>query len=222
VKIATRPTPALLLFGLLACEPDSHAADAEAGASEEERSEQGPGAAAPLHSSDPVVARWAAGLPDSLLHRAGACPFECCVYRTWTPTGEVPLREQPLRSLPVFHRIPAGQPFQADSGFVRMTGISVLAVADSVDAEAATFGRGDTLVVLDYVGEGRWNVWDGRRVQEVSGFWGAEIANPKAELIGGAEYAREWWVYATTRDGVRGWLDADSVPRLAGADACGG
>jgi hypothetical protein len=220
--MTTRSTPMLLLFVLLACEPDSRGTEGGVGAPEEERSEQGPGAAAPLPSADPVVARWAARVPDSLLHRTGACPFECCVYRTWTPTGEVPLREQPRRSLPIVQRLPAGEPFQADSGFVRITGISVLAVADSVDAGPATFGPGDTLVVLDYLGEGRWNVWDGRRVQEVSGFWGAEVANPKAELIGGAEYAREWWVHATTRDGVRGWIDADSVARLSGADACGG
>ena len=159
---------------------------------------------------------------SSLRHRSGACPFECCVYRTWTPTGEVPLRERPDRSLTAFHRIPAGQPFQADSGFVRITGVSVVAVADSVDADSARFGPGDTLVVLDYVGEGRWNVWDGERVQEISGFWGAEAANPAAELIGGAEYAREWWVHATARGGVQGWIDADSVARLSGADACAG
>jgi hypothetical protein len=103
---------------------------------------------------------------------------------------------------------------------VRITGISVVAVADSVDADPGTFGPGDTLVVLDYVGEGRWNVWDGSRVLELSGFWGAEAPRPVAELIGGAEYAREWWVHATTSDGVRGWLDADSVARLAGVDAC--
>src|SRR5690606_8706775 len=58
--------------------------------------------------SDPVVARWAERVPDSLMHRRNACPFECCVYGTWTPTEDVPLREAPRRALPFVHTVPAG------------------------------------------------------------------------------------------------------------------
>jgi hypothetical protein len=115
---------------------------------------------------------------------------------------------------------------------VRVTGVSLVAVTDSVMAEPAggtPFLPGDTLVVLDYVGEGFFNVWDGERVREIAGFWGAEVMPRHGILLGGdagprAERgeAREWWVHATTRSGERGWFNADSVARLRGADACGG
>ena len=182
-----------------------------------------PGAASPAAADDPV-ARWAALLPDSLRHRAGACPFECCVYRDWTPTGEVPLRARPSHAEPTGTVIAPEQTFTADSGFVRVTGVSLVAVTDSLAPEGPPqppLGPGDTLVVLDYMGEGYWRVWDGERIRELSGFWGAEVFPVRGDLLGGERYAREWWVHATTRAGEKGWFNADSVPRLRGVDACG-
>ena len=179
---------------------------------------------APPAEADPV-ARWAARLPDSLRHRSGACPFECCMYGDWTPTGDVPLRPAPSHAEPVGAMIAADQTFDADSGFVRITGVSLVAVTASVAAEeggGSPLSEGDTLVVLDYVGEGSYNVWDGQRVRQLSGFWGAEIGQPKGMLLGGERYAREWWVHASTRAGEKGWFNADSVARLRGVDACGG
>ena len=180
-----------------------------------------PGAPAP----DDPVARWAALVPDSVRHRRGACPFECCVYRDWTPTGDVALRPRPSQADPTGVMIPPGETFTADSGFVQVTGISLIEVTDSVMAGppgSPPFGPGDTLVVLDYVGEGFWNVWDGERVIEISGFWGAEVFPSQGNLLAGDRYAREWWVHATTRTGEKGWFNADSVARISGVDACGG
>ena len=174
-------------------------------------------------AADPV-ARWAALLPDRLRHGANACPFECCVYRDRTPTDEVPLRPEPIHSTLVALRIPAGETFRADSGFVWVTRVSLVAVLDSVMAEGlggTPFLPGDTLVVLDYVGEGFFNVWDGGRVREVAAFWrSAAGSGAGGAEIRGAEYAREWWVHATTRSGRTGRFDADSVAPLRGADTC--
>jgi hypothetical protein len=186
------------------------------------RSETPAAAPSPPSADDAALARWTALLPDSLRHRSGACPFECCLYRTWTGTGETPARDAPERTRPIAFRIPAGEPFEADSGFVRITGVSLLAVDARVDAGPTRFEPGDTLVVLDYVGEGYYNVWDGQRVWQVSGFWGAEVGDPRASLIGGDRYAREWWTHVTTQRARTGWIDMDSVPRVRGADACGG
>ena len=176
----------------------------------------------PVDTSGVALTRWAAALPDSLVHRSGACPFECCVYGTWTGTDVVPLRAEPRRANPVVATIPAGEPFAADSGFVRLTGISVLVVQDTVNAGPTTFDPGDTIAVLDYIGEGFFNVWDGKQVWQVEDFWGGLQPMPEAGLLGGGRDGREWWVHATTKDGAKGWLDADSVARLRGADACGG
>src|SRR5687768_9384351 len=74
---------------------------------------EGAAAPEPAAPSAPVpgdpLARWAALVPDSLRHRAGACPFECCVYRDWTPTGDVALRGRPSHSEPTGLVIPPGE-----------------------------------------------------------------------------------------------------------------
>jgi hypothetical protein len=229
MKVTSPPTPVQKALGValalatLACGRGSDARQAD-GAPDGAPEGAVDSVAAPAPTPADAPARWAALLPDSLRHRSGACPFECCVYRTWTGTGEIPLRDEPRRPAPITFRIPAGEPFSADSGFVRITGVSVVAVDDSVEAGPTRFGPGDTLVVLDYRGEGFVNVWDGERVWEVSAFWpfsGATMSDPKGSLVDGDRYAREWWVHATTREARKGWLDADSVARIQGADACG-
>ena len=176
--------------------------------------------AAAADTSGLALLKFAAGLPDSLLHRAGACPFECCAYGTWTGVGVVALRPEPRRAVPKLDTIPAGEPFTADSGFVRLTGVSVLVIQDTVNVGPTTFRPGDTIAVLDYRGEGFFNVWDGRQLWQVEDFWGGLQADPAAGLAGGGKDGREWWVHATTRAGKKGWIDADSVAIPDGADRC--
>src|SRR5690606_5918950 len=172
----------------------------------------------PPASSDPVVQRFRAAVPDSVLIRAGACPFECCLYREWTAEDEIPVLTA-VRGAPQF-TIPAGQRFQADSGTVHVTDVMVVAVEDSVgDPPYWSFARGDTLVVLDYVGEGRYNVWQGGRVLQAEGFWGAGAPVGNATTYG--RWASEWWVHATLPDGRSGWFLASPDVRFAGADGCG-
>jgi hypothetical protein len=166
--------------------------------------------------ADTLVARWAERIPAGLLVRPGACPFECCLYRTWTSTTDVPLRPEPRHGTPPGEgRLAAGEPFEADSGFVRVTGIMLVVPHDTVMG----YGPGDTLLVLDYVGEGFFNLWDGSGVREVSQFWGAESSLRVAETLG--RWEREWWTHATGPEGQRGWFSPDSVPDIDGADACG-
>jgi hypothetical protein len=166
-------------------------------------------------------ADFAARAPDSLFVRRGACPFECCVYGDWALETAAPVRATPAAAAPVTFTLAANQRFRADSGFVRITERQLVAVHDTFDQRpyAALFVPGDTLLVLDYVGEGHYNVWTGTKVLEVEGFWGAGAARPTGtELLG--SYAREWWVHVTAA-GKRGWLLVEQTMRLIGADACG-
>ena len=102
--------------------------------------------------------------------------------------------------------IDSGVRFHADTGFVRITGPGIVAVQDTVFAVAdrrVRFLPGDTLVVLDYRGEGYWNLWQrGRVFENVEGFWGAEIDDPRGAYYG--DYRKEWWVHARRPDGSGG------------------
>jgi hypothetical protein len=175
----------------------------------------------PSRPDSTATAVFAALVPDSLLVRRAACPFECCVYGEWALETGAPVRAAADTNAPATFTLAANRRFRADSGFVRITGRQLVAVHDTFDQRpfAALFVPGDTLLVLDYVGEGHYNVWTGVRVVEVEGFWGAGAARPTGtELLG--RYEREWWVHVNA-DGSQGWLLVEPDMRLIGADACG-
>ena len=170
-------------------------------------------------AADPV-ARWTARLPEGALRRDGACPFECCLYGGWTAGSGIPLLENPEADAAETGELVPGQTFSADSGFVQVTGVALVAVTDTVTPMPdRSLAPGDTLVLLDYVGEGFHTAWLDGDLVEVSDFWSSATDRPRGEVIG--EHASEWWVHATT-DGASGWFRADAEGvQLSGADACG-
>jgi hypothetical protein len=151
--------------------------------------------------------------------RRSGCPFECCSYREWRADSALAVFADERAAGPVAFTLPAGTRFRADSGNVHVTGILLIAVADSVgDPPYWSYGPGDTLVVLDPIGEGHFNVWDGRSVKDVEGFWGAERMPPVAEMLG--RWETEWWVHVTVPDGRSGWARFAAATPPEGADAC--
>ena len=173
-------------------------------------------------SGDSVVGRWRAKVPDSLLLRKGACPFECCVYSDWALRDSAVVQTAPQVDAPTAFVLPDSTVFHADSGFVRIAKIQLVVVHDTLDQrpDAKLFVPGDTLVVLDYVGEGHWKVLTDGRVLEVEGFWGAEQAKPVSEMLG--SYEAQWWAHVTMKDGRKGWLNIRPPMYVIGADKCGG
>jgi hypothetical protein len=89
----------------------------------------------------------------------------------------------------------------------------------------AEFLPGDTLLTLNYIGEGFYRVWDGTGTREVQQFWwpaDAEDAAPDWARHGQATgtYESEWWIRSRRTDGVEGWFRAPDR-YIPGSDACG-
>lgn len=176
---------------------------------------------APAHPDSAAIQRFRGLLPDSVLARANACPFECCVYGTWVAAVEIPMFVEPRRAGSPAFTVSAGDSLRADSGVVFITSIALVAVTDTVfsgPAKRVWMVPGDTLVLLDPIGEGFWTAWRrGEILREVPPFfesWSRESG--AGRLIG--KLAREWWVRATAR-GRTGWFTPDRF-RVTGADAC--
>lgn len=176
-------------------------------------------------SSNPdsaALERYRRALSPSVLTRKGACPFECCVYGDWLADATFPLYGDPqISSGPAFV-LNKGEKFKADSGVVFVTGIGLAIVDDTVFRYAD--GKpwllpGDTLVLLDPIGEGYWNAWRrGEILKEVPPFFESIPEAKRGRLIGKPE--REWWVHATAGN-RSGWINMQRA-RVRGADACGG
>jgi hypothetical protein len=208
-----------LLFGLAACDRQretSVRADSTAAARVQD-------SLALTASGDVVIARWRARVPDSVFIRKGACPFECCGYTEWALRDSAVVVTEPRRGAVAAFVLPDSTRFMADSGFVRVTDVQLIVVGDTIDQRpyAALFLPGDTMVVLDYVGEGHWKVFYKDRIVEVEGFWGAEQPGlPVAEMLG--RYSSEWWAHITMKDARKGWLLIVPPMQVIGADGCGG
>ena len=155
----------------------------------------------------------------------GACPFECCRYGKWKVLGGAVLRAAQSSQAPVVGHVASGTEVRADSGNVVVDTIGVVAVSGAMsDIESGrTFAKGDTILLLDYQGEGYRGAWLRGHTISVSEFWSATGANG-AKLVRAPHTA--WWTHLSVPqqgDTLRGWVNmtTDSV-RVSGSDACGG
>lgn len=167
--------------------------------------------------------------PTAPLRIAGACPFECCTYGTWTTTEPTAVYAQAddTTAAPSF-TVPAETALTASTGHVLLSRLGRAVARDSVvlylDVDATrTAAPGDTLLLLDYVGEGAYRAWANGIVGQVDA--SASFAQPGEDgpaLETLSEPEPQWWAQVQTPDGRTGWLWMDRTPAVRGADACGG
>ena len=165
--------------------------------------------------------------PTSPLRVDGACPFEGCVYGTWTTSAETTVYAVAADTTSATFTVPAGTALEADRGFVLLTRLGEAVVLRPTDLflaadETRPLAEGDTLLILDYEGEGSYRVWADGQV----GFSGAgSDVGPPGEgpaLRRITEPASQWWAHVTAPDGREGWLWMDRTPDVRGADALAG
>ncbi|HEX2205219.1 MAG TPA: hypothetical protein VHG91_18060 [Longimicrobium sp.] len=207
----------VLLFALVlfpaACEPARPPADALDSVPGAAALVQGAAAAEPV-AGEPYVAR-------------GACPFECCRYNdAWAATEAVRAFAAERDTSRVAFTISAGERFTGVTGNVHLDRVGVVVVRRAVDAgrdaegSPRSFAAGDTVHVLDYLGEDFFRLRHRGRVLEAQRFWG-EVGDTgwDGELVA-APVAR-WWAKVRDRAGREGWVDMDAAPFIEGVDACG-
>ncbi len=173
------------------------------------------------HPESAAIARFRALIPDSVLERRNACPFECCVYGDWVADTVIPMLTEPRSNgAPVF-TLAKGDSMKTEFGVVYVTSIALVVVTDTVPL--GNEGRvkllpGDTLVLLDPIGEGYWTAWRrGEILEEVPPFFESWVREGRqGRMIG--QPGREWWVRVTA-GGRTGWFRPDRLG-VTGADAC--
>jgi hypothetical protein len=168
-----------------------------------------------------------------------ACPFECCVYGQWRFVTAADVRADPRRESPVVGRIEAGERVTARRGHVRIDTVGqVLVRRDFVDPDRnLSYRAGDTILVLDTMGEGYSHVWVRGERRELSmvhvlSQYGPAIGRDTAAMIELRPATSEWWANvvlpiqaAKDRSATRpriGWVQMTADLDVRGADACGG
>lgn len=208
----------VLLFLSAACEPARPPADTPRAA---DALDAVPGATALVEgaavasdTSAPYVAR-------------GACPFECCTYGDgWVASEAVRAYAAERDTSRTAFTLAAGERFTGVTGNVHLDRVGVVVLRRAVDAGAEpggaprVFAVGDTVHVLDYLGEDFFRIRHRGRVLEAQRFWG-EVGDTgwDGELLV-APVAR-WWARVRASGGREGWIDMDAAPFIGGVDACG-
>jgi hypothetical protein len=149
-----------------------------------------------------------------------ACPFECCVYRTWKAEKAITVLKERRVGSPVAFELPPGEMVQAYTGVVVTTHAGELRVMK--DRMIGRFNiavqAGDVVRVLRPEGEGYFKIWaKGHVDSEELNDLGDLDESTSLTLISKPRIT--WWVKVRTRDGRVGWTTA--TDDFSGIDACG-
>lgn len=146
-----------------------------------------------------------------------ACPGEGCSYGEWFACDTVLLYSDPGAGTPTGGVIGPGEPFVVETGTVLVDAPEVVVVTRptpqiSFVSGGLTFRPGDTLLVLNYLGEGFFDAWYADSILEVEVFWPWEPFHPGDDFEYGGEVVREgrseFWV--RTDGPPRGWIDVEA------------
>ena len=154
--------------------------------------------------------------PPSHYEDWGACPFECCTYRSWTVLLPTAIYKQRVETSPVAFRAVKGERVTGVTGLV-ITTKAGKAVVEKVTTlgeqrQKVTVKRGDALYLLHYEGEGFYKIWFGGRI------YSAQLDDGDA-IRKVSEPQTVWWVKVKNRRGQVGW--SKQTKHFGNMDACG-
>lgn len=161
--------------------------------------------------------------PPALYIDKGACPFECCTYRTWRVEENTVAYAQPDK------RSKRVGTFRARTKVVGLTGeVRTTRSTFTITKPHARYKPGDVLFVYTPLGEGIYKVWfKGRMFEEELEF----VTGPFEQTFPRCEdtvdcWGRldkplrvEWWVKVRSREGWVGWTN--QAENFSNKDSCG-
>lgn len=158
--------------------------------------------------------------PPANYENWGVCPFECCEYRDWTASADIPVHESRSdKSAVVFHlqkqeklRALTGVVVTEKAGVVRLNKAVQDGYVKGVDRPQLTFKAGDIIYMLSPLGEGFFLFWYRGKVYTS----GIELAAMPG--VDGKDARMTWWKQVENKTGKRGWTTSNNFSNV---DACG-
>lgn len=176
-----------------------------------------------------VCVSYSQNSPETPYVAKGACPFECCTYTTWQADKDLNIYQNVRDTTSLAFTINEGTKFEALTGNVYITKLGkVVAIKPFTIPyyeKEWKVAKGDTLYLLNYVGEGYHKVWfKGDIIEDVPGyFWHyGEKMPPDSDIEKVAELLNkeedEWWTKIEYQNKI-GWLYMKGA-KVTGPDAC--
>ena len=150
---------------------------------------------------------------------AGACPFECCTYRTWTVERATEVRSARDPGAAIAFRLSAGEKVEALNGVVVVSRAGRGRAPRDATVQGVPLRAGDEVAILHPVGEGFWSVWRVGRTfnaqvgdpQPATSRW-----QPEVQMVEKPEFT--WWVQVRDARGRTGWTNRPE--NFGGKDRC--
>jgi hypothetical protein len=140
-----------------------------------------------------------------------ACPFEGCAFRPWVVGRRVAVRTRRSKTAPIAFTVNRWDWVRAVTGvFVTYEPVLVRFTRDT--QVPVPRRKGETLQVLEYVGEGFGTIWfDGQVIEDadLSSIYNGVCEFSPNSCDGHIERRgrQEWWVQIENAEGVLGWTD---------------
>jgi hypothetical protein len=141
-----------------------------------------------------------------------------CNYGEWQANDPVPVFAAEKDTARITFQLERGEMFEGQPGYHHVLRPAVVIVFDTLRDYQHWFLPGDTLYLLQYVGELAYRVQHKDSVTEVHQFWAPQRLNgPKGALVqAGVE---EWWVPIRTADARSGWIRPRNRALVRGPNA---
>jgi hypothetical protein len=142
----------------------------------------------------------------------GACPFECCTYRSWTVDKPTAIRAGMSDGSPLIYQLKRGEKVTGVTGVVITTQPGILKVLKETQLDKYSLKRGDRLYLLTYLGEGFHEIWFKGRIFQGDPYDEATYKSVR-------ETKSTWWVKIKNRRGRIGW--SRQPENFGNKDQCG-
>lgn len=153
-----------------------------------------------------------------------ACPGEGCMFDEWLACAAVPVYASLGDAAALITTLEANEQFSVLTGAVVVESPGVVAITRPsrpvpfLDGEDI-FQPGDTLYVLDYLGEGFYNTWFEGSFFETEQFWPGPDYFPSSDYEYGGSVVQEvgssFWVQIRSGNRDEGWVDVSNATLAA-------
>ena len=160
----------------------------------------------------------------------GACPFECCRYRTWVVKVDTDILAERRDGAQKRFAVPRGARVMGVTGVVVTTklGRAVVERETAIGQGRITVQPGEEILLLHYKGEGLWKYWlrgkiDEEFIPDPENCQRSAQRSPTLFAQCGVQVTERpetvWWVKIRNRDGREGWTH--QVDHFGNIAACG-
>ncbi|MYN43789.1 hypothetical protein GTP23_01740 [Pseudoduganella sp. FT93W] len=158
--------------------------------------------------------------PPAQYENWGVCPFECCTYRDWTATDNIPVYQDRKAGSALAFSLRRDEKATALTGVVVTQKAARIRIAsamqdgylDGKDGPQLSLKPGDIVYLLAPLGEGAFLFWYQGKVYRSS----LELGS--LPTINAEQARMVWWKQIRNSAGKSGWTRSD---KFANADACG-